>query len=116
VGDQPDVQGLYPHRTNTTQKNADTHPCPERDSNPRSQCSKTERDSDRAAIVTGIIVLLNLLNNAFLYCTRCLMSNGETSANDELAEMWKEIVLVYFGYYPRIKLEGPACLPARQPA
>jgi len=25
---------------NTTQKNADTHPCPERDSNPRSQCSR----------------------------------------------------------------------------
>jgi len=31
-------QGLY-LQDSTTQKNTDTHSCPERDSNPRSQCS-----------------------------------------------------------------------------
>jgi hypothetical protein len=34
------TQGLYLHtQDNTTQKNADTHLCPERDSSPRFQCS-----------------------------------------------------------------------------
>jgi hypothetical protein len=36
------TQDLYLHRK-TTQKNTDIHPCPERDSNPRSQCSSSRR-------------------------------------------------------------------------
>jgi hypothetical protein len=36
--DQPDARPL-PTQDNTTQKHADTHPCPKQDSNLRSQCS-----------------------------------------------------------------------------
>jgi hypothetical protein len=42
TGDRPDARPL-PTQDNTTQKNADTHPCPEWDSNPRSQCSSGRR-------------------------------------------------------------------------
>jgi len=42
TGDQPDARPL-PTQDNTTQKNVDTHPCLERDSNPRSQCSRCWR-------------------------------------------------------------------------
>jgi hypothetical protein len=38
TGDQPDARPL-PTQYNRTQKNADTHPCPKRDSNPWSQGS-----------------------------------------------------------------------------
>jgi len=38
TGDQPDVRTL-PTQDNTIQKNAHTHSCLARDSNPRSQCS-----------------------------------------------------------------------------
>jgi len=38
TGDQP-VAGPLPTQDSTTQKNADTRPCLERDSNPWSQCS-----------------------------------------------------------------------------
>jgi hypothetical protein len=38
TGDQPNARPL-PAQDNTIQKNADTHPCLERDSNPLSQCS-----------------------------------------------------------------------------
>jgi hypothetical protein len=44
TGDQPDVRPL-PIQDNTTQKNADTHPCLERDSNPLTQCSSDRRQS-----------------------------------------------------------------------
>jgi hypothetical protein len=37
------TQGLYLHRTTQTQRNADTHPCLEWDSNPRFQCSSGQR-------------------------------------------------------------------------
>jgi hypothetical protein len=37
------IQGLHLHRTTRHKKNADTHPCSERDSNPRSQCSSGRR-------------------------------------------------------------------------
>jgi hypothetical protein len=33
------TQGFYLHRTTQHRKNSDTHPCPEKDSNLRSQCS-----------------------------------------------------------------------------
>jgi hypothetical protein len=42
TGDQPDARPL-PTQDNTTQKNADKHPYPEWDSNPRSQCSSGRR-------------------------------------------------------------------------
>jgi hypothetical protein len=42
TGDQPDARPL-PTQDNTTQKNGDTHPCPERYSNTRSQCSRGRR-------------------------------------------------------------------------
>jgi len=38
TGDQPVARSL-PTQNSTTHKNADTHPCPERDSNTWSQCS-----------------------------------------------------------------------------
>jgi hypothetical protein len=44
---------------NTTQKYADTHPCPDQDSNLRSQCSSGRRQYfslDRSAIETGWLV------------------------------------------------------------
>jgi len=37
------TQGLYLHRTTQHRKNVDTHPCPEQDSNLRSQCSSGRR-------------------------------------------------------------------------
>jgi hypothetical protein len=40
-GDQPDIRPL-PTQDNTTQKHADTHPCPKQDSNLRSQCGKVK--------------------------------------------------------------------------
>jgi len=42
MGDQPDARPLLT-RDNTTQRNADTHSCLERDSKPRSQCSNCRR-------------------------------------------------------------------------
>jgi hypothetical protein len=42
MGDRPDARPL-PTQDNTTQKNADTLPCLEWDSNPRSQCSSGRR-------------------------------------------------------------------------
>jgi hypothetical protein len=42
TGDQPDARPL-PTQDNITQKKEDTHPCFERDSNPRSQCSSGHR-------------------------------------------------------------------------
>jgi hypothetical protein len=42
TGDQPDARPL-PTQDNTTQKHADTHPCPKQDSNLRSQCSSDRR-------------------------------------------------------------------------
>jgi hypothetical protein len=42
TGDQPDA-GPLPTQDNTRQKNVDIHPCLERDSNPRSQCSSGRR-------------------------------------------------------------------------
>jgi hypothetical protein len=42
TGDQPDARPL-PTRDNTTQKNADSHPCLKQDSNLRSQCSSARR-------------------------------------------------------------------------
>jgi hypothetical protein len=42
TGNQPDEMPL-PTQDNTTQKNADTHPCLECDLNPRSQCSSGRR-------------------------------------------------------------------------
>jgi hypothetical protein len=42
TGDRPDARPL-PTEDNTTQKNADIHPCLEWDSNPRSQCSSGRR-------------------------------------------------------------------------
>jgi hypothetical protein len=42
TGDQPDARPL-PTQDNATQKNADTHPCLEWDSNSRSQCSSGRR-------------------------------------------------------------------------
>jgi hypothetical protein len=53
--DQPDARSL-PTQANTIKKNADTHPCLQWDSNPRSEFewSKTVRALDLLAIVTGI--------------------------------------------------------------
>jgi len=42
TGDQTDAKPLSTQK-NTTQKNADTYPCPKRDSNPRAQCSSGRR-------------------------------------------------------------------------
>jgi len=42
TGDQPGARPL-PIQDNTTQKNPDTHSCPERNSSPRSQCSGCRR-------------------------------------------------------------------------
>jgi hypothetical protein len=42
TGDNPDARPI-PSQDNTTQKNADTHPCPGRNSNLRSQCSSGRR-------------------------------------------------------------------------
>jgi len=42
TGDQPVTQSP-PMQDSTTHKNADTPLCPERDSNPRSQCSSGRR-------------------------------------------------------------------------
>jgi hypothetical protein len=42
TGDQPDAKPL-PTQDNTTQENADTHPCLEQDSKSRSQCSSGRR-------------------------------------------------------------------------
>jgi len=42
AGYQPDTRPL-PTQDNTTQKNMDTHPWPEWDLNPWSQCSSSQR-------------------------------------------------------------------------
>jgi hypothetical protein len=39
------TQGLYLHRTTQHRKNADKHPCSERGSKPRSQCSSGRRNT-----------------------------------------------------------------------
>jgi hypothetical protein len=42
-GISPAPRPLSTHRTTQTHRNADTHPCPEQDSNLRSQCSSGRR-------------------------------------------------------------------------
>jgi hypothetical protein len=69
TGDQPDSRPLFT-QDNTAQKNADTHPCLEWDSNPRSQCSsgrrqyvpQTSRPLEPATLIFWIeIVFLNVV-------------------------------------------------------
>jgi hypothetical protein len=44
TGDRPDARPL-PTQDNTTQKNADTHPCPEQNSNSQYKCSGFRRQN-----------------------------------------------------------------------
>jgi hypothetical protein len=53
TGGQPGARPL-PTQDNKTQKNADTHPCPKRDSNPHYQCSSGRRQYEMQFIWTEI--------------------------------------------------------------
>jgi hypothetical protein len=83
-GDQPDARPL-PTQNNTTQKHADTHPCPKLDSNLRSQCSSGRRQYMPILMLdykytlskcdiknTRFVALLSLFNGkvAFMSSTR----------------------------------------------